>query len=392
MSLPSGLAPSSGFAPRLALYYAAYFMAVGVQLPFFPVWLSAKGLEPGMIGLVLAAPMLIRVIAVPVMTRVADRRDALRAAIIVGSTATCLGYGLIGLVHSAVAILAIFSLLALLYTPTMALVDAYALRGLARYGGAYGPIRLWGSASFIAGSFGAGLLLHAMAPQHLIWLIAGGYGLTAVVASRLAPVSSPDPPTRGPMNAAVLWRNPVFVAAIGGASLIQASHAFLYGFSTLAWEAGGLGTGTIGALSALAVVAEIVMFGFSGRLPVWARGPTMLLLLGAAGALLRWIVMAIDPPTLLLPALQCLHALSFAGAHLGAMGFLNRVAPLGLTATAQGYYAIATGVCMSLATAASGPLYAAYGHTGYAVMALIAIVGGALAFYAHRQWRDGERA
>ena len=390
MSFPSWIAWTGGFAPRLALYYAAYFLGLGVQMPFFPVWLAARGLEPTMIGLVLAAPMLIRVIAVPVMTRVADHRDALRAAIIVGSTATCLGYGLIGLADSAIAILVIFSLLALLYTPTMPLVDAYALRGLARYGGAYGPIRLWGSATFILGSFGAGLALHAMAPQHLIWLIAGGYGLTAAVALGLAPVSSTEPRAATSLRAGSLLRNPVFVAVIVAASLIQASHALLYGFATIAWKAAGLDSTTIGALSALAVVAEIVLFAVSRRLPAWC-GPTMLLMLGAAGGLLRWIAMAFDPPAGLLWALQCLHALSFAATHLGALGFLNRAAPPGLAATAQGYYAIVTGVSMSLATASSGLLYASYGQLGYGVMALIAAAGGALAIYAHRRWNDPER-
>ena len=74
-----------GFAPRLAALYAALFVLGGIQLPFFPVWLKAKGLDAGMIGLVLAAPMVARVFAIPVATRSADRHEALRAAIVVAS-------------------------------------------------------------------------------------------------------------------------------------------------------------------------------------------------------------------------------------------------------------------------------------------------------------------
>ena len=44
-------------------------------------------------------------------------------------------------------------------------------RGSARAAAAYGPVRLWGSVAFIAGNVGAGLLLEAIAPGHLIWLI-----------------------------------------------------------------------------------------------------------------------------------------------------------------------------------------------------------------------------
>ena len=44
------------FVRRLALFYAALFVSIGIQLPFFPLWLEAKGLDAGMIGIVLAAP------------------------------------------------------------------------------------------------------------------------------------------------------------------------------------------------------------------------------------------------------------------------------------------------------------------------------------------------
>ena len=86
-----------GFAPRLAALYAGLFIMIGIQLPFFPVWLKAKGLDPQMIGLVLAAPIVARLIAVPLVARAADRREAVRAAIIATSFLGAAGYGLVGL-------------------------------------------------------------------------------------------------------------------------------------------------------------------------------------------------------------------------------------------------------------------------------------------------------
>src|SRR6516165_9965471 len=79
--------PSSAFAWRLALFYAALFVALGVQLPFLPVWLAARGLDAGTIGIVLAVPMVVRVFAIPLATRRADRHDALRLAIVITSVA-----------------------------------------------------------------------------------------------------------------------------------------------------------------------------------------------------------------------------------------------------------------------------------------------------------------
>ena len=38
------------FARRLALVYAAFFFTTGWYLPFFPVWLAARGLDPAAIA------------------------------------------------------------------------------------------------------------------------------------------------------------------------------------------------------------------------------------------------------------------------------------------------------------------------------------------------------
>ncbi len=40
---------------RLALFYGASFAAIGISLPYWPVWLAARGLAPSEIGLLLAA-------------------------------------------------------------------------------------------------------------------------------------------------------------------------------------------------------------------------------------------------------------------------------------------------------------------------------------------------
>ena len=96
--------PHPSFALRLAIFYAALFLTLGVQLPFLPLWLAAKGLDAGAIGIVLSVPMVVRVAAIPLATRSADRHDALRAAMVIASALALIGYGAMGLVEGAVAI------------------------------------------------------------------------------------------------------------------------------------------------------------------------------------------------------------------------------------------------------------------------------------------------
>lgn len=383
MTIPPEIRTGSSFVTRLGAFYAAFFAGAGVQLPFFPLWLEAKGLDPRWIGIVLSAPVLVRLFAVPLVTREADRRDALRAAIVIASVGTAFGYALVGFAQGPVAILVAFLLASVFYTPVMPLTDAYALRGLRRHGGVYGPVRLWGSAAFIVGNLAAGLLGATILPRDLIWLIVAGWAAAALASFALVPIDSDGSSSGPPPSAKALLRSPAFLAVIAAASLIQASHAVYYVFSAIDWRAAGLDTLSIGALWALGVLAEIVLFALAGRLPA-SVGPTALLALGAAGAVIRWSVMAFDPPAVLLPWLQCLHALSFGATHLGAMGFLARAAPPGLAATAQGYLALAMGVAMAVLMALSGLLYAAYGGFAYAAMALAAAAGGGFALMAHR--------
>jgi MFS transporter, PPP family, 3-phenylpropionic acid transporter len=75
------------------------------------------------------------------------------------------------------------------------------------------------------------------------------------------------------------------------------------------WRAKGLNAATIGGLWGLAVMAEIALFAVSARFPQ-RIGSLSLLGIGALGAVLRWGAMDFNPPLVMLPMLQLLHAFS----------------------------------------------------------------------------------
>jgi PPP family 3-phenylpropionic acid transporter len=374
---------NDSFAPRLALAYAAFFLASGWYLPFFPVWLAARGLDPAAIGIVLAAAQVVRVLGTPAGTRLADRYGAPHRAILI---AALLATGAIALLGSAAgfgAILGAVVLYALVSGPIMPLIDAYGLRGLSLRARAYGPVRLWGSVAFVAANLAGGFLLDVLAPGNLIWLICAGNILVVLVATLLVPLPRDEPVQPGTVASHGHLRQPRFLAIMAAGSLIQASHAVYYGFSTLDWSRHGFDGKTIGVLWALGVTAEIVLFAVAARLPP-AIGPIALMLIGAAGAIVRWIATAFDPPLALLAPLQLLHAASFGATHLGTMQFLSKAAPPGGRATAQGDVATANSVMMALASALSGVLYGMGGSLAYTAMALFAAAGAACALAARK--------
>jgi PPP family 3-phenylpropionic acid transporter len=374
------------FALKLGLFYAAYFFFGGVQLPFFPLWLESRGLDARTIGLIIAVPALVRIVVTPIVTHQADRHRALKATLVIGAVVGLTGMTTAGLVSGPVAIFLAFAVAMAALSPMLPLSDAYALSGLGARGRNYGPVRLWGSVAFIVGNVGAGFLLERMAPGHLIWLIVSALAVVVVAASMLTPLETiPRPVSATPAaSPKTLLRNPAFLAVVLASSMVQGSHAFYYGFSTIQWRAEGFDGRLIGLLWGLGVLAEIVLFALSVRLPK-SLPPTALLAIGGVGAIIRWTAMAFDPPVALLPALQLLHAASFGAAHLGMMGFLARNVPRELVATAQGLAATWSGIVNASATFVSGFVYAATGSFAYLVMATMALIGLMSALYAGRR-------
>ena len=376
------------FALKLGLFYAAYFFFGGVQLPFFPLWLEARGLDARAIGLIIAVPALVRIIVTPIVTHQADRCQALKATLVTGSIVGLLGMTVVGLMEGPIAILLAFAVAMAALSPMLSLSDAYALSGLGARDRNYGPVRLWGSVAFIAGNVGAGFLLEWLAPGHLIWLIVSALAVVVAAALALTPLHAvPRPVSETPAaSPKTLLRNPAFLAIVLASSMVQGSHAFYYGFSAVLWRAEGFDGRLIGLLWGLGVLAEIALFALSGRLPKWLP-PAALLASGGAGAVVRWTAMAFDPPVAMLPALQLLHAASFGAAHLGMMGFLARAVPRELAATAQGFAATWSGIVNASATFVSGFVYAATGSLAYLVMAAMALIGLISALYAGRRWQ-----
>src|SRR6202045_3496074 len=280
-------AASRRFATRLALFYAALFGQIGSHLPFFPMWLKAVGIDASWIGIITAVPAVTRFTILPGVTGLAERRQSLRGAMIVTAFATALGFSVIGTQHQPLLVFAAYAVTACLWTPMVPLTDAYALRGVARYGLDYGPLRLWGSAAFIAGALGCGLLADVIAPKHLIWIIVAAGVLAALIGLGLQPLDSRTAKSPAVHGTSALLRDGGFLAIIAASALIQGSHSTYYVFGSITWQLAGLGGLTIAGLWALGVIAEIAVFALSPR---FTLQPSTLVIIGGLGAGSRLLI------------------------------------------------------------------------------------------------------
>lgn len=370
------------FATGVALFYATLFGMTGTHLPFFTVWLRAIGIDAFWIGLITAVPPVTRFTALPLVTGFAERRQALRTAIIVTSFATALGFFALGTQHLPLALFLIYALTCCLWTPMVPLTDAYALRGVKRYGLNYGPLRLWGSAAFVLGALVCGMLLDLIAAKNLIWIIAGSAAIGAVASLALRPLD--DTGTARPVtgDASALLRDVGFLAIIVGSALIQGSHAAYYIFASIAWQQAGFDGLTIAILWALGVIAEIVLFALSPR---FSLQPSILVVIAALCAAARWVMMAQDLPLAVLAVVQLAHALSFGLTQVGIMGLMLHHVPGHVMARGQGYLTACGGIVAGLASIASGAIYGSWGQGIYYVMAAMAALGGLVVFLARER-------
>lgn len=375
--------PSSRrFAARLALFYGTLFGLTGTQLPFFPVWLRAVGIDPSWIGVISAVPAVTRFTTLPFITHLAERRQALRGALVITAVLTVLGFALVGTQHRAITVFLAFVATACVWTPMVPLTDAYALRGVVRYGFNYGPVRLWGSAAFIAGALACGLLIDVIAPSQSIWVIVAIGAMCAAASLALQPLDRPAAAHGTSQHGKALLRNPGFLAIIVSAALVQSSHAAYYTFSAITWQAHGLGGLTIAGLWALGVLAEIVVFALSPR---FTLEPSSLVVIGAVTAVLRWSITAQEPPLALLAVVQLAHGLTYGITQVGTMELLVRHVPIASMARGQGYFSACTGILTSAASILSGAVYAAYGQGVYYAMAVMAAAGAVLMWSARHR-------
>ncbi len=364
-------------ASRYASMYGAVFLTVGIYLPFWPVWLSARGFSAGQIGLLLAVGTWIKVLSTPAIAQIADRSGRAKAVLVACALVSFLLFTGFTTAETFLAVLAFQALVSLFHPALIPLTETQTMAAATAGRLDYGRVRLWGSIGFILGTLGAGWLLTGRDPDLILPLILGTLALNvlaAVIFPGAARTGTPGP-SRGLW---VLFANRRFLLFLGAASMIGASHAVYYGFSALHWRAAGLSAATVGWLWAVGVIAEVILFAFSGRI-VARLGPFGLLALAGVGGVVRWLILGGTTALPALVAAQLLHAATFGAAHLGAMYFLARNAPPGLAASAQALYsAVAGGMVIGLAMLASGWLYANLGGGAFYVMAALSALGGLL--------------
>jgi PPP family 3-phenylpropionic acid transporter len=364
------------------LLYVTLYGAFGVASPYWPKLFESKGLTPQQIGLILAAALVMRLAAGPLVGRLADLLGSLRlvlASCIVAAAAAAAAY------TSANAfwlVLSIALVQAAALAPTTSLADALTVNAarppMAGKPVEYGPIRGAASAAFLVGTLVIGQLIVPADLSPIIWMNAALL-LVAAAATALLPAATPRPEPRAdtvPAAAKVrelLGLSPFRVVIVVSA-LVYGSHALYDAFAVIRWSAAGLPASVISLLWAEAVAAEVVVFFLIGPWLLDRLGVRGAAVLAAVAGIVRWSAMGFTNAVPLLSVLQPLHGLTFALLHLACMRVIGNVVPPGVAATAQALYAFGAGLVTAALTSVSGTLYANYGGPAFLSMAALCVI------------------
>ena len=372
----------------LSLFSASMTIGIGIFLPFFPVWLASKGLSETALAMVVAAPALVRMVVNPPVAAFADRHGAVAQVLAFCGCGGVAGFVLLGQAEGFWPILAGVVLVAIMQGPILSLADALLFARVRERGAEpgtppldYGSIRAWGSAAVFVGMVMGGRIMGLVPPQAIIHILTAAAAITALGALAMARANPQQRPVVVQQGSAPSSQNngALIALVIAAAALVQASHAMVYTFSTLDWQAQGFSSQFIGFAWASGVFAEVLFF-LLARHEFSAQGSAMnCLLLGAAAAGVRWDLMVITPGPLVLLLLQLTHGLTFGATHLGTVSLLSQLAAPARRAQAQAWHSASISLALFVVTAACGPLHLHFGAPAYGAMALVAMAGLALA-------------
>ena len=369
---------------RASLFQFTVYIPGGVASVFLGIWLSEHGIPADQIGVINALPTLCLLLLNIIVGRVADKADDWRTALIVISLASALAPLPLFFVSEFWGILSIWALCATSNGLVAPVIDAATVRMTRRNGTDFGVVRAWATVGYVFAAGGLGLFLDVLGSGAFVGL----YVVTVVVRAALAfllprfrapapqaTLANSDPaivsqPSRL-RDSLKLW----FVLPLLAFALVNSSNALIGSFGALLWHENGIPSYFLGPLLGLAAVGEaILMFAwrrFGGR--VTARN---MILAAALAGLVRFTVMAFNPPVEVLFFTQLLHAFSFGMGYFGVVHFIANWTNEANAAEAQGFANMLNMATAMLALIVFGVLVEFFGAAAFfysTVTSLIAI-------------------
>ncbi len=370
--------------PRL--FYFCWFAALGFYIPYIGLYYRAAGLDLAQIGLLVALPGLLQIIATPLWGLVADGLQIHRVLLPLAVAGTLLPVLLAGRTGSFELLLGLVAILALFTAPVTPLADSATLALLGDQRSRYGALRVWGAVGWGLSTLAAGALVQRLGLAIVFPSYALIGALAVLVAVLLPRASLPQVDLRS--AALTMARDVRWARFLGCIFLIGCCNAMINGFLSLYLQDLGAGGEQIGLAIAIASISELPVLVFAPLvLRRWGARPLLI----CAGLLyaLRAGIYVVAPSLGWALAAQVLHGPCFAALWTGGVDEAQRLAPKGMEVTAQSLFGtMFFGVATAIASVVAGWIYRDLGSGAlFSIGSLVALLG-ALGMLAGRRRGD----
>jgi PPP family 3-phenylpropionic acid transporter len=332
------LLPDRRLAWLMAACYFLFYGAVGCLLPYQPLYYQSLGLNGEQIGLLMGLGPVVLLGASPLWGAAADRLNLHRWLL----PMACAGaFGFILLVPASGRNLTLLILVVLLQSffsqAIVPLMDSAALEIAAQTHVGFGRIRFGGSLGFMVISVFIGWLLTRVDLRWMFYSYMIGMSLVTVLASRL-PAHRRRLPVHLRQSLAALAHQRHLVFFLLAVFLLGFANNAVQFFLPLFLHSIGGDSNTVGVAGAVGALTELPVMFLGVYLLRKIGGLWPGLALAASVYTLRWLALSATATTAVVLALQLLHGLSFGLFILAGVGFVDQLAPQGLSATAQSLF------------------------------------------------------
>ena len=367
----------------------AVFAAAGAIVPYLPLFYRSLGFGLSEVGSILALSSLVGIAASPAWGALSDRSGGSPIVLLAAAATALVGSGIVVASTGLLPVMVGASIGGAGMAGLSPIVDARALETAGANRSGYGPLRAWGSVSYIVAALGTGVAVDAVGPRALFATLAVALIGCAVTGLGLRPPSGIRPletAARPLREAGRLFGPRGLGIFLLGAFLTWLGMSTVLTFTPIRFEELGASASIVGLGGAIAAAIEVPTML---RFPQLAArfGSDRLLIAGSLLIAARSVVAALAPDSAWLLAASIFGGLGFALFFVGGVTYVSEHVPAELAATAQGIFqGIGSSFSQVLAAAFGGAIAGAASVAGlFAIGAGIGIAAATIIAIAVRR-------
>lgn len=308
---------------RLSSFYFTYYMFVGAFVPYWGLYLKSVNFSAVEIGVLLSLFQVSRIFSPSFWGWLADRTNRRVVWIKLTALLGLLGYIGVFFGTSFIWLFFVMAALSMFTSSTLPLAEAVTMAHIEPANRPYGRIRVWGSIGFIAAAVGLGIVLDHSKITSLLWVLLA-VQTSLFTLSFYIPEPHVPPHHTDHLSIWKIVRRPEVLSLLIGCCLMVSAHSVYYSFYSIYLEAHGYSKSWIGALWAIGVICEIMIFIVMPKLTA-KFSLKQILLVSLSLAVLRFSMIGLGISSLwILVLAQTLHAATFGSFHAASVAIIQR--------------------------------------------------------------------